>query len=436
MLTIAASALVLGAPVVGGPVLIGGLAVASGKSETRDARQAAKEAKRARKALGKGEGQKAVTHAEAAVALDPKNSELRSLLGETYLFAGRFASATMALGDALTLDPANGRTALNLALAQIATGEWATARQTLDTHAATIPASDRGLAFALAGDPGTAVAVLSEAARQPGADAKTRQNLALSFALAGQWQQARAIAAVDLAADQVDARIMQWASFARPQNAYDQVAKLLGVTPVADKGQPERLALAHSMSVAVAAQRTADPLDAYMPGPQVVPQADAVAATVPAETGTIVSPAITAPAITAPGGTQIVFAPMKEIVQPLPVRAAKAAAPEATGKMQVAAVEKPSFKQASGSWYVQLGAYANRGVARDAWGRAVKRIDALDGMTPSSAAVTTKAGSFQRLSVGGFSRGDADRLCGTVRASGGNCFVRTAAGDKAAGWGK
>ncbi|WP_430983686.1 hypothetical protein, partial [Escherichia coli] len=80
-----------------------------------------------------------------------------------------------------------------LALAQIATGDWAGARKTLDTHAATIPVADRGLAIALAGDPATAVEVLEPAARAPEADAKIRQNFALSLALAGRWREAQTV---------------------------------------------------------------------------------------------------------------------------------------------------------------------------------------------------------------------------------------------------
>ncbi len=445
MLKVTVAALVLGAPLVGGTALVGGLAVANGKVETLDARKAAKFAQAARKALKKGKGQLAVTQAEAAVSFDPKNGEYRKLLGETYLFTGRFISAAQALNEALSLDPGNGGTALNLALAQIATGEWTAARQTLETHAATIPASDRGLAFALAGDPGTAVALLGEAARQPGADAKTRQNLALSLALAGQWQQAKAVAAVDLPSDQVDARIMQWATFSRPQNAYDQVAGLLGVTPVADQGQPERLALARSMSVAVAAQRVADPVENYMPGQTAVDSAAAAPAPAPVEVGSVAAVEIAAPAITAPSGTQIVFGERKEVVQTVPVavvRRAAAVKPVVAAKPSVGAARvlkaEPvaRFVQAKGEWAVQLGAYDSNGVARDAWGRAVRRIPALNGLTPSSASIKTGAGAFQRLSVGGFSRGDAVALCGKVRARGGQCFVRTAAGDKAANWGK
>lgn len=436
-LTIGVSALVLAAPVIGGPSLIGGLAVAS-DSVAQDAKKAVKEARAARKALKGGNGQLAVTHAEAAVAFDPRNGEYRQLLGESYLFAGRFISAAQALNEALSLDPANGRTALNLALAQIATGEWTTARQTLDTHAATIPASDRGLAIALAGDPATAVTLLTAAARQPGADAKTRQNLALSLALAGQWPQARAVAGVDVSPDRLDARILQWVSFARPQNAYDQVASLLGVTPVADSGQPVQLALARAMTTAVAAQQVADPVDAYMP------DTGAATASAAAPVATAVDGAMTgaeiAPAITAPSGQQIVFAPRQEVVQAIPaaaaVKPALAKAEMGARKPLAIAVMAPvdEFKPGKGSWSVQLGAYGSAGVAQDAWGRAVRRTPLLKGMTPTSASVTTGAGSFQRLAVGGFDRASADTLCRKVRASGGKCFVRSGAGDKTASW--
>lgn len=433
-LTLSVSALVLGAPLLGAPSVIGGLAVANGAVETADMRRAAKEAAAAAKALRKGEAQKAVTHAEAAVTHDPRNSEYRKLLGETYLFAGRFVSAAQALNEALTLDPANGRTALNLALAQIATGAWDAARATLTTHAATIPASDRGLAMALAGDPAGAVALLMEIARQPGADAKTRQNLALSLALAGQWQQARAVASLDLAPDQVDGRMLQWASFARPQNAYDQVASLLGVTPIADNGQPERLALARTMTSAVAAARVADPVEAYVPGPAPVDLAAAVPEATSVDAG--LTDIAQGPAITAPSGTQIVFGPRREIVQAIPTRAVRAETSVASvGATKPVRIDVPSTQRfAKGSWYVQLGAYDSVGVARDAWGRMIRRTPQLKALTPASASISTRAGAFQRLSVGGLARADADALCREVRSDGGNCFVRTAAGDRKASW--
>ena len=71
----------------------------------------------------------------------------------------------------------------------------------------------------------------------------------------GDWTAARTVAAQDVPADQVDARIQQWMSFAKPARASDQVAALTGVTPAAsDPGQPVRLALAPQASRMAAAE--------------------------------------------------------------------------------------------------------------------------------------------------------------------------------------
>ena len=238
-LMLSASALMLGGAAV---VLVKGPAFAGAPTVTRDTREASAFAAKARQALAKRDA-RAVDYAEAAVRLAPEDAGNRALLGQIYLMAGRFASARDALRDALTLAPNDARSALALSLAQIAAGDWSGARETIAAHEGLIPAADRGLAIALAGDPGAAVALLSAAAREPGADAKTRQNLALALALAGNWPQARAIASLDVAPQELDARIAQWAQFARPQGAADQVASLLGVTPVVDAGMPATLAL-------------------------------------------------------------------------------------------------------------------------------------------------------------------------------------------------
>src|SRR3546814_4223832 len=111
-------------------------------------------------------------------------------------------SSDVCSSDLLALDSNNGKVALSLALAQTAEGDWTAARATLDDHAGVIPATDRGLALALAGDPKAALQVLVPAARERGATAKTRQNLALTFALAGNWQAARSIAMVDLRSEE------------------------------------------------------------------------------------------------------------------------------------------------------------------------------------------------------------------------------------------
>lgn len=424
------SALALGGTLAGG-AWTQGFALPAFAAEAPNAKKAASEAAQARKAIAKRKADKAVRHAEAAVANAPHNADYRALLGQAYLLSGRFTSAAQALNDALTLNPENGRVALNLALAKIAGGDWAGARSTLETHADHIPASDRGLALALAGDPVSAVEILMPAARAADATSKTRQNLALSLALAGRWQEARTLAAVDVSPDQLDARIMEWASFSRPTNAYDQVASLLGVRAVQDGGQPVRLALAQQPGVMLAAVApaapAADPIDQYMPhSPETAPAAE-----------TDVQVAAADPIDIAPAEqvASVVFGPREEIVQPLPVSTREAPA-VASGRVRVAAAPTTVPVARGGKFYVQLGAYANAGAAKNAWGLHTRRVPGLASSAPQGARVSTRAGNFYRLSVGGFARNQADTLCSQVRSTGGTCFVRVQAGDALARWAK
>ncbi len=199
-------------------------------------------ARRAARALAKHDPA-AVVFAEAAVQAAPLRADYRLLLAQSYLAAGRFVAAREAFGDVLRLDPANGRAALNLALTQLACDDWLGARETLKAHADRIAPADLGLAVALTGDPAQGVALLMAAARQPDVTARVRQNLALSLALAGQWQMSRAVAAVDVSPADLDARMQAWVAFTQPRGVADQVAALLGVQPAADQGQPVALAL-------------------------------------------------------------------------------------------------------------------------------------------------------------------------------------------------
>lgn len=415
----AIAGLSLSALMLGGTMVAcsqGGIATASSRDASAAAKTAAKNAEKANKALAKGDANKAIGFAEAAVALMPQNTDYRSLLAGAYLKAGRFTSAHAAYADLLQLTPGNGKAALNLALAMIAEGQWDEARQTLEAHASVVPAGDRGLAVALAGDPATGVELLTAAARSPDADAKTRQNLALALALAGRWVEAREVVGIDLAPTAADARMVQWAAFAKPVGAADQVAALLGVMPVKDPGRPVALAL--NAAVPVAAMAAAEPVEAPVATSEPVAAPEAVAA-------------VEAPPSS--GAARIVFAERREVVQALPTRTPATFAAPRTVKTQLAtasAEPKPVAQPNKGKWFVQLGAYDNAAVAKDAWGRAQRRYPAFEQQTPTGMAFK----SFYRLSVGGFAKADADALCRGYRAKGGACFVRTGAGDQVAQW--
>lgn len=419
VLTLGLSALVFGGTMVGCTAGGGnGIASASDRNADLVAKAAADNARKAEKALARRDAGAAIRFAEAAVELSPRSAGYRMLLGQSYLQGGRFASAQQVFGDVLTLSPGNAKAALNLALAKVATGDWAGARRTLDANATVIPAADRGLAMALAGDPKGAVALLTQVARTPEADAKVRQNLALSFALAGQWNMARVVAATDMSPADVDRRIEEWAAFAQPQAASDQIASLLGVKAAADGGMPVALALNAPASVVPAAVAV-EPVRTVAVEPMVVPVPAPIAAPSPV------------PAMLA----KIAFAAPSEVVQPLPVTLIRAdripmkVFHAAQARSQIAAESA-----AKGNWYVQIGAFQNAGTAKNGWSQATRRFAALQGHVPTGTAFSSRTGSFYRLSVGGFSRGDADAMCRRYRDAGGACFVRAGAGDQTAQW--
>lgn len=397
-LTIGAALLALCGTAVTGVVVHG----AAFASVAPNAKKAAHAARAAQKAIAARKADAAVARAEEAVANDPQRGDYRALLGQAYLLAGRFTAAGQALRDSLALDPDNGRVALNLALASIGTGDWAGARTLLQTHAAQISATDRGLATALAGDPGAAVEILAPAIRTPEATARTRQNLALALALAGRWGEAKAVAAMDVAPDQLNARMLQWANFARPANAYDQVAALLGVRAVQDPGQPTALALAKQPA-----------LLAMTPEPQPEPVATPIAEVPPEPVAAPEPMPVAKPA---------------PLTRPAPVRVAS------PKPVKPVATKPAAVKLASGPYVVQLGAFANAGVARDAWQKLTGKVAALNGLKPQAAAAPVAGAATYRLSVGGFARSDADTLCRAVKTGGGTCFVRLASGDAVASW--
>ncbi|QIQ86949.1 tetratricopeptide repeat protein [Erythrobacter sp.] len=212
---------------------------------TAGAPPAATSFSKAQVALEKGDSVKAISHAEAAVLAEPRNPAFRAMLGAAYLENGRFESAKTSFGDALSLGHDDPRTVLSFALASIATGDSKTAVATLREWENAIPGDDLGLAYALAGQPERGVHVLTNAVRAGLATPKARQNLAYTYALAGNWRAARVMAAEDVPADQLDARLSEWAAMAAPENYRERVASLLRVTPVADSGLPAMLALAN-----------------------------------------------------------------------------------------------------------------------------------------------------------------------------------------------
>ena len=426
--------------------LVGALAACSNSLKTANSASAVTVdpskvgmAMKAQAALSANDLATALSLGEAAVEYRPKDASFRALLGNIYLASGRYASAERSYHDALTLAAPDPQVVLKYALVQIAQGKTDAAVALLGEAQSLLDPADLGLALALAGRTEDAVAVLEPASRQRGADARTRQNLALAFALGGDWSQARIVAGQDLAADQVEARMAEWLAMAKPGQASAQVASFIGVQPLAsDPGQPVRLALATTSSPT---------RQAAVEAPKAAPVAAAVPIAPAPQVAEVAAPVVQAPVFEAPVEFAAVAPPLPAAV----IEAAPVAAPRRPAPRKVAVrAPRPALTHAALSQtlpelrrnaslrtgasrsraVVQLGAFNKREFIAGAWNRAAARHAALRHYTPVTARFDGAKGTFYRLSVKGFaSDRQAIDLCNSLKRAGANCFVRAAYND-------
>ncbi|MEO6534541.1 MAG: tetratricopeptide repeat protein [Sphingomicrobium sp.] len=425
-------------------------------------------ATRALAALNANDFASAISLGERAVTQSPQDAGFRSLLGNAYFGAGRFASAEQAYRDSLSLYAAQPKVMLKLALVEISLGHTAEARELIDYARDSLDAADYGLALALAGRPNDAIDVLRRAAGSATSDARVRQNLALAYALGGDWVNARVVAAQDVAPHEIDARIQQWMELAAyGSKPASRIAALTGVTPaLTDPGQPIRLALAAPVEKGTAVA-TAEPVvvpelapvatdvvayappppPPYYPAPEPAPVLVAASAEVAPQQGLLTvqlpearpAPAA-APAFVAAAPTlspaQFPYvevrkrpARAKAVATPPAVKGApvlKAAAPNLRSPLQ-----KAALKTGKSPVVLQLGAYASSDRVMKAWNAASRRYATLGGYVPVSAKVAGPKGNFYRLSVRGFGNpAEATKLCSAIKRSGGACFVRGMSGDR------
>ena len=397
----------------------------------------------------------AIDYAEKAVEHSPDDAGFRALLGNAYFAAGRFSSAESAYKDALTIYSNQPQVVLKLALVETALGKKDQAVAFLHAGRSVLDASNYGLALALAGEHDEAIEVLDAAARQPGADATVRQNLALAHALAGDWTEARTIAAQDVPGDKLDARIRDWMQLASPKKPSDQVAALMGVTPSAvDQGQPVRLALRKTdtmLAVAAPAKATPAPIAQTVPAPAPqVAQAVAPPAPAPQPAPTFVE-AVAAPTPVPQPAPAV--APAPSVAKALVSEAASIATQTTTvlataahrAEATVAAfmphkappVARPKARHIAAAAHhgnsgivMQVASYRSPQQVSEGWSNLTYRFPALRAYLPLRARFDSAKGTFWRLSIQGFgNEREAIARCAVLKSHGGHCFVRGAAGD-------
>lgn len=391
----------------------------------------------ASKALAKGKVDKAIELAEAAVAANPREPSYRSVLGQAYFKAGRFESAVTTYNDAMKLGENSARTALGLALANIAAGHDREAVAILDDWRDAIPGSDLGLALALAGESGRGVAILADQLRAGDNSAKLRQNLAYAYALDGRWKEARVMAAQDLPADQIDARLSQWASMAKPEDAKARVAGLIHAPLRDDPGQPKALALGGDSPAQEQLAAETSAIKAVAANGELPAVGAAPAPVVPAQTGAqlaqyapVDAPA-PAPAVVPAPAAQQTFA---SAFTPEPVAAAPVSvAAKAPASVRVATSIKTLHRAglrprtaaitAKGSHAVQLGSFSSAQGARRAWGIFAAKNPELRKFNMQITQATVRGKQFWRVAAAGFDSRSASGLCSTVKTRGGVCFA-------------
>ena len=392
-------------------------------------------ATRAQAALEAEQFATAIQLAEEAVEHTPNDAGFRALLGNCYFAAGRFASAEQAYRDSLSLIPLQPKLILKLALVQIGQGKNAEALAVLDQAQRALDPADYGLAVALAGRPDAAVAVLSDAARMTGADARVRQNLALAYGLSGDWTMARTVAAQDVAPDKLDSRIQQWMAMATPAHPSDQLAALTGIHPAADPGQPQRLALTDAPKTEQFAQlvlpqamaqpkvEAAAPVEVPAAPPPALPDPS------PADSDSDLGTEIAVRSLIAPEPVEAA-APVTEAPAAMPVRELPTRFDSPVEVAKVVAASSPVAAKPRSNAVVQLGAYSKRGSVEAAWEKFSKRFPSLGDYRPVSATFDSSKGTVYRLAVKGFADlGEARELCSSLRSKGTSCFVRLDAGD-------
>lgn len=369
----------------------------------------------AQTALAGGNTRAAVENAEKAVLADPRNSGYRVLLGNAYLKAGRFESARQAYDEAMELGEDSSRTALSLALADVALGRYPEAIDTLNSYRDSLAPADYGLALALAGQTVQGVAVLSDTIRGGENTVKARQNLALAYAMSGQWREARAMASQDLPAAEVGNRMEQWAMMGQPELTRERVAELLSVPVRGDSGQPTALALANFPSttqLSAEAATRAEPLAKA-----------AVEELAPLDQPVTVEPAV-ADASSQPRQEllALIDVPVSTPTAPAQVQPHKALRPVV--RARPARPAPVAMTVGKGTHLVQLGAFASAEGARRAWRHFAALNPALGSYRNITTRVTVKGRDLWRVQAAGFAGyAAASSLCGSVKARGGVCLV-------------
>jgi Flp pilus assembly protein TadD len=159
----------------------------------------------------------------------PTDRAVLAAYGKAQAGAGQLEQALSTIGRAQTPDhpdwrliSAEGAVLDQLGRADEARQKYRMALQTQPNEPSIM--SNLGMSYVLSGDLKTAETYMRDAAKQPAADSRVRQNLALVIGLQGRFSEAEQIARQELSQSQADANVTYLRSMMSQQNSWQKLA--------------------------------------------------------------------------------------------------------------------------------------------------------------------------------------------------------------------
>ena len=409
-----------------------------------------------------GDPAEAAQHYRTALTHAPESVTARYGLGKALLAADRPEAAIEQFDDLIAREAADTRPYVAKGVALDMLGRHAQAqtvyRSGLDLAPMNVALrTNLGLSLALAGDYKTALRVLEDAARDPKASPRTRQNLALVYGLAGEMEDAAAAGSADLAHGAVQRNLAYYRALREARAITDAAARTRAVpdapAPTAARTQlaarePSAAAPAleaEAVKADAAAQpepepepevetetetkadTEAEPRPARVDAPTapvadaapvaLAPQADAA----PAEPATAATPAPASPA----GETRPTGEPVADLAPDSSQRAAK---PAGVVQARFSPTPAPDHALADGGrrYWVQVASLRSQAEAQAEWDRLQDAHAPLLAQLPLALQKTDlpEKGTYYRLRSGPFvEAGTPKQLCQALKARDQACLV-------------
>lgn len=176
-----------------------------------------------------GKDDQALAVMQKVAIMNPTDQQVLAAYGKAQAAAGQLEQALSTIGRAQTPDRPDWKlkSAEGAILDQLGRPDEARARYrealSLAPNESSI-LSNIGISYMLSKDLPSAEKYLHQAAQQPGADSRVRQNLALVVGLQGRFDEAEQIASRELSPDQAKANIQYLRSMLSQQNAWKALA--------------------------------------------------------------------------------------------------------------------------------------------------------------------------------------------------------------------